>query len=72
MNQLNLFYQNQGQREAVRAYMIDTLAQMAIEKTFEGLDVSGIKDAKNCIDRAFDKLEEEYGKIETTLIPNSR
>lgn len=67
MNILQNFYGNEAQREAVKAYMIETLAELAVERTFEGKDVGGIKDAKECVDKMFDKLEVTYGKVKQAV-----
>ena len=73
MNQnLNLFYQNQGERMAVKTFMLDVLREMAADKAFVGEDISGIKDAKDCVDKMFAKLEEQYGKVEVKEFPNPR
>lgn len=72
MNQLALFFQNIAMREAVKEFLVANLAEMAVDKTFAGESVSGIKDAKDCVDKSFTKLEEMYGKIKTVEIPNSR
>jgi hypothetical protein len=57
MNQhLIAFYNNQGQRETVKLFLIEVLKEIAVEKSFEGEPVTGIKEAKDTIDKAFDKL----------------
>jgi len=72
MQSLKLFYDNIQEREAVKAFLIDCLKELAVEKTFDGEDVSGIKEARQNIERAFDRLDEMYGKIETSKPSNSR
>lgn len=72
MNQLKSFYDNEGQREAVREFMILVLRDMAVEKTFEGSPVIGIKEAHELVDKMFDKLEEQYGIIKKPVISNSK
>lgn len=59
---LRNFYTNISEREAVQAFLIETLAEMAVEKTFAGEPVTGIKDAKDMVYKAFDRLEKAYGK----------
>lgn len=61
---LRFFYEDVNLRNAVKDFLIETLGEIAIDKTFNGEDVSGIKDARDLVERAFNKLEEEYGKIE--------
>ena len=53
---------NQSERDAVKAFLTDTLGQIAVELSFDGKDTRGIKDAKDCVDRAFQRLEEAYGE----------
>ncbi len=72
MDSLLLFYRNPSEREAVKAFMIETLAQMAVDKAFNREDVNGIADARDLIDKTFQKLGEKYGKIEEPVIHNSR
>lgn len=71
-NTLRVFFNNQNERETVKAFLIETLKTMAGDRALLGESVSGIKDAHDCIVKAFDNLEELYGKIETISIPNSR
>jgi hypothetical protein len=72
MNALRQFYENTGEREAVKAFLIEALKEIAIERTFSGVEVSGIKDARECVDKMFDKLEEAYGKVKKPIETNSR
>ena len=69
---LKQFYEFKGQREAVRYFMIETLKEIAIERAFDGKDVSGIPEARLCIENMFDRLEELYGIIEKPVVNNSR
>jgi hypothetical protein len=52
--------------------MIEVLKELAVDKTFNGKETSGIKDARDCIEKAFDKLGEMFGIIEKSIISNSR
>jgi hypothetical protein len=72
MPQLRIFYENVSEREAVHAYMIETLKEIAVEKAFNGESTAGIKEASTTIERLFDKLEQEYGKIQSIKESNSR
>jgi len=72
MQVLQQFYANKVEREAVQAFMVDCLGQIAIEKTFKGEDVSGIKDAKELVDRTFDELQLLYGEKPKVLYNNSK
>jgi hypothetical protein len=72
MNPLNSFYQNVVMRDSVKAFMIEELKEMAVEKTFAGQETKGIKEARDCLDKTFNKLGQMYGKIEEPIISNSR
>ena len=69
---LKLFYDNVHEREAVRAFFVEQLREMAADMALEGEDVTGIKDANTLITRCFDTLDQRYGKIETIKEHNSR
>ncbi len=73
MNQLlKSFYNNENQREAVKTFLIESLKELAVEMTFDGKDVTGIKEAHDAINKAFDSLAETYGIIDPPVINNSR
>lgn len=69
---LKLFYDNVHEREAVRAFFVEQLREMAADMALEGESVTGIKDANTLITRCFDTLDQRYGKIETIKDQNSR
>lgn len=69
---LRNFYANENERETVKAFLIEVLKEMAVEMAFEGESVTGIREARLLITKAFDKLEEVYGKVEEPIIHNSR
>ncbi len=48
-------------KEAFAQFVFDVINEEALEKMYRGLDVSHIKDAKELIEKAFDKLEDLYG-----------
>jgi hypothetical protein len=74
MNNYNLktFYDNKPLREAFQSFLIEQLKTMAVDTVFDKKATAGIYEAKKVIDRAFEKLDELYGKIESPIIPNSR
>lgn len=73
MNQLlKRFYDNEGEREAVKAFQLAVLGEIAVEKAFDGKPTSGIQEARECVEKMFDRLAEQYGKIEPAVINNSR
>ncbi len=71
-NILRNFYNNQSEREAVKAFLIEMLKEIAVERAFAGEDTLGIQEANECVIKAFDNLEVAYGKIEVALETNSR
>lgn len=73
MNQLlKSFHGNVSQRETLKAFMVQVLKDIAVEKTFAGEPVTGIKEASELITRMFDKLDEEYAVDPEPDIPNSQ
>lgn len=66
------FYNNEGEREAVKGFLVEMLGEIAIERAFDGKDTKGIQEARECVERAFDRLEEKYGKIKKPIAINSR
>lgn len=72
INPLVTFYNNEHEREAVKAFLMEQLGSLAIERAFDGDDVVGIKEARDTIVRSFNKLDEMYGKIKTAPEQNSR
>jgi hypothetical protein len=69
---LGLFYANENEREAVKEFLINTLKDIAVEKTFNKEDVSGIAEARQLVDKAFDRLSELYGKIDKVIVETTR
>lgn len=72
MNPLKVFYENETEREAVREFMTETLRTLAADRAMEGKPTSGILEARECIDMAFDKMAELYGTVKPANITNSR
>lgn len=69
---LRAFYENETEREAVKMFMVETLGEIAKEKAFNGEDTSGIQEAKECIDKTFQSLEEKYGIIKPPITRDSK
>ncbi len=72
MNPLQTFYGNKPERETFKAFQLECLRELAADKAIEGLSTAGIKEAQEAIDRAYERLEELYGKEEPMIIPNPR
>jgi hypothetical protein len=72
MDILQQFYNDTATREAVKAFMVDTLREMAVERVFDKKAVAGIYEGKKAIEKSFDRLEELYATIKTPIIQNSR
>ena len=66
------FYRHEVMRETVKQFFIETLQDMAVEKTFAGEETHGIKDAKDCIDKSFERLDNEFGEKVKQIINNSK
>jgi hypothetical protein len=69
---LKTFYNNESEREAVKAFFVQCLSRMAVERTFAGEDVSGIKEAHELTERVFDELAGLYSAVEKRTVINSR
>lgn len=72
MNPLQLFYNNEVEREAVKAFLFQMLRELAADKAMEGEDTDGIQEAGACVENAFAKLEELYSTKRDGGVPNSR
>lgn len=60
METLFTFYNNEVEREAVRAFLMENLRELAVIRAFSGKEVTGIAEAKTVIDAAFSRLEEKF------------
>ena len=58
-------------KEALLNYIHEHINTAALERMYEGSDVSHIKDAKALIDSAFDKLQEDFGIKEKPPVPEN-
>lgn len=72
MNPLLLFYRNENEREAVKAFMIQQLGEMTVEMAFEGKPVTGIQEARQLVDKMFNRLEERYSEKKEVQFPSTR
>lgn len=71
MNLLNKFYADFQVKAEVKAYLILYLQQEAIKRAFSGVDTSGIKDAKDILDKAFRDLDLQF-EVKKKKMPQSR
>jgi hypothetical protein len=62
MDTLRNFYENAPIREAVHAYLIDSLRDEILSRAFLGKDIKDIAEAKKVIDKAFANLNGKYAK----------
>jgi hypothetical protein len=70
MDILKTFVNNKPVKQAVHDYLINTLKEDILNKAFSGQNITGYAEAKSVIEKAFNKLEGEYGeKIKTTINP---
>ena len=72
MNPLQQFQLNETMREAVKAFMIEQLKEMAVEQVFDNKAVSGIYEARKVVDTTFDRLEELYAEKKKPVIESPR
>lgn len=69
---LKYFYDNEAEREELKAFMIECLEAMTIERVFNNKSINGIMDARELIDTMFNKLEEIYGEQKIPISNNPR
>lgn len=69
---LKQFYDNEGEREAVKEFMFEALKELAVERVFDKQSVSGIYEGKKAVEKAFDRLQEIYGQKQTVQEVSSR
>jgi len=62
MNALHRFFQDKELHDGVKAFLLEHLKQVAVNKAFAGSDTNGIKEAKLAIDNAFNQLEKDFGE----------
>jgi hypothetical protein len=56
------FQTNAEMREAVKAFLFQSLESFAVTRVFSGGSVEGILEAKQAIDQAFKDLDTNYAK----------
>lgn len=69
---LRRFYENETGREAVKAFQMECLNDLAVDRVMKKEDTNGIADAKEIIENMFIKLEGEYGEKPTSTHRGSR
>lgn len=70
--QLQQFYKNEHERDAVKAFLVDQLSEEAVKKVFAGSDTSGVREARELIEAAFNKLHDMFGEIKKNKPESSR
>lgn len=72
MDKLNKFTKDPELVNQVKDYLFTYLKTMALERVFEGKDITGLKEAGEMVKIGFDKLESEYAdKVEKKIINES-
>lgn len=72
MNPLVAFQQDEHIREAFKAFMVSQLEEMAIEKVFDKKSIDGIYEARELVDKTFNKLAELYEPKKKANVESSR
>lgn len=62
---IKAFYLDIHTRDAVLAFLSDTLKEEATSNVFKGKPVDGYKEAMDCIKNSFAKLHDTYGERPT-------
>ena len=60
MNPLKVFYDDSNMREAVKAFLLEGLNDLAVERVFSKQDVVGIAESKEVIEKQFSNLEDLF------------
>lgn len=60
MDRLQQFTQDESTRESLREYLLEFMKDKAGTEAMQGKDVSGYKEAKETINKAFDTLVDKY------------
>lgn len=61
MDKLKSFYEDKVTKETLLEFLVDYMNQYALDKMYKREDVSGIANAKEIIDSAFEQLDILYG-----------
>lgn len=72
MNPLQTFYNNEQERKAVEAFLIQCLIDITVDRAFQGRSTEGIEAARTMIDTMFNKLEEAFEPKKPVVIESSR
>lgn len=57
MSELKDFQNDVSKREAVKAFMVETLKEMTVQKVMLGEPTAGLKEAFELVAKLFDKLD---------------
>lgn len=69
---LQLFWQDEHTRDAVKAFQIAMLEEDAIKRVFKEEDVSGLPEAKKLIEASFKRLDEVFKQKDKPVSSNNR
>lgn len=72
MERLHLLYQDQATLAEFKALFLSVLGQETIDRAFARKDIGGIADARELLDKVFDKLDELYKPKKERTQPNSK
>lgn len=60
MERVRKFNGDKATKEDLKEYFIQVIQMEAVERLFNGKDVSHIKDAKDLIDKCFDQMDLDF------------
>ena len=71
---LQLFWQDENTREAVKAFQVALLEEMAVKDTFDkgGENAQAIQQAKKLVDASYKRLDDVFGSPESNEPKSSR
>lgn len=72
MNQLQLFYQNEAMREAVQQFIVSSLRELAFDELLKNEDARYLAKSIQGVEKAFETLDVEFGRITKASINEAR
>jgi len=72
MERLHLLYNDTAMLAEFKALYLAVLEEETVRRAFNREDIGGIADAKELMDKVFDKLDELYKPKKARIQPNSK
>jgi hypothetical protein len=72
MDRLHILYQDTATLDEFKNLFLDVLAQETVERAFNREDIGGIADAKELLEKVFERLDELYKPKKVRKQPSSK